>query len=167
MHNQGATTIVMQGPYRSEAEEWESNQAASRSSLHDVLATLRTALMTCTISGTHFGQTRSSSCTKVRNMVEGTFGSDGELKKTGPSDVQTAEGLGGSNIRGVEDPKTKKDANADTGKEIPDEHITNSDRIPRVGTDPASTSAYAHAVFLICQLVTLAYSLFAAMQPTP
>ena len=72
-------------------------------------------------------------------MVEGTFGSDGELKKTGPSDLKTAEGLGGSNIKGVGDAKTKKDAEADTGKEVPKEQINTSSIYPRVGTDPAST----------------------------
>ena len=71
-------------------------------------------------------------------MVEGTFGSDGELKKTGPTDLKVAEGLGGSNIKGVEDAKTKKDAEKDTGREIPDEHINTSNQYPRVGTDPAS-----------------------------
>jgi len=70
--------------------------------------------------------------------MEGTFGSDGELKKTGPSGVQTAEGLGGSNIKGPEDPKAKQDAAADTGKDVPKEHINSSKQYPRVGTDPAS-----------------------------
>lgn len=69
--------------------------------------------------------------------MEGTFGSDGELKKTGPSDVKTAEGLGASNIKGVDDPKTSKNAEADTGKVVPEQHISNKTH-PRVGTDPAS-----------------------------
>ncbi|KAL3138463.1 hypothetical protein ABBQ32_006253 [Trebouxia sp. C0010 RCD-2024] len=72
--------------------------------------------------------------------MEGTFGSDGELKKTGPSDVKTAEGLGGSNIKGVGDPKTKQDAEADTGKAVPKQHISNN-TYPRVGTDPASSES--------------------------
>ena len=71
--------------------------------------------------------------------MEGTFGSDGELKKTGPSDV-TAEGLGGSNIKGVDDSKTRTDAEADTGRTVSDQHINTSNIYPRVGTDPASTS---------------------------
>lgn len=75
----------------------------------------------------------------LSKMVEGTFGSDGELKKTGPSDLKVAEGLGGSNIKGVDDAKTKKDAEKDTGKEVSDEHINTSSIYPRVGTDPAST----------------------------
>ena len=75
--------------------------------------------------------------------MEGTFGSDGELKKTGPSGMQTAEGLGGSNIKGVNDSKTKTDAEADNGRTIPDEHINTSNQYPRVGTDPASTSLQA------------------------
>lgn len=70
--------------------------------------------------------------------MEGTFGSDGELKKTGPSDVQTAQGLGGSNIKGVNDSKTRTDAEADTGKTVSDQHINSSNTYPRVGTDPAS-----------------------------
>lgn len=70
--------------------------------------------------------------------MEGSFGSDGELKKTGPSGVQTAEGLGGTNIKGPGDPKAKQDANADTGKEVPKEHINSSKQYPRVGTDPGS-----------------------------
>ncbi|KAL0051654.1 hypothetical protein WJX82_011316 [Trebouxia sp. C0006] len=72
--------------------------------------------------------------------MEGTFGSDGELKKTGPSGVQTAEGLGGINIKGPEDPKAKQDANADTGKDVSKEHINSSNQYPRVGTDPATNS---------------------------
>lgn len=70
--------------------------------------------------------------------MEGTFGSNGELKKTGPSDVQTAQGLGGSNIKGVDDSKTRTDAEADTGKTVSDQHINSSNTYPRVGTDPAS-----------------------------
>lgn len=72
--------------------------------------------------------------------MEGSFGSDGELKKTGPSGVQTAEGLGGTNIKGPGDPKAKQDANADTGKEVPKEHINSSKQYPRVGTDPGTNS---------------------------
>lgn len=70
--------------------------------------------------------------------MEGTFGGDGELTKTGPSGVQTAEGLGGSNIKGPEDLKAKQDANADTGKNVSKEHINSSNQYPRVGTDPGS-----------------------------
>lgn len=78
--------------------------------------------------------------------MEGTFGSDGELKKTGPSDVKTAEGLGGSNIKGVGDPKTKQDAEADTGKAVPKQHISNN-TYPRVGTDPASRPLWDSPVY--------------------
>ena len=78
-------------------------------------------------------------CSESFATMEGTFGSDGELKKTGPSDVQTAHGLGGSNIKGVDDSKTRTDAEADTGKTVPDQHINSSNTYPRVGTDPAST----------------------------
>ena len=72
-------------------------------------------------------------------MVEGTFGTDGKLEKTGPSGVKTAEGLGATNIKGPSDKKVATDAEADTGRTASDEHIT-SDTIPRVGTDPASMS---------------------------
>ena len=36
-------------------------------------------------------------------MVEGTFGNDGSLKKVGPGHGVQGEGLGGSNIGGVDD----------------------------------------------------------------
>ena len=71
--------------------------------------------------------------------MEDTFGSDGQLKKTGPSDVQSAQGLGASNIKGVDDSKTKADAEADSGKSVSKQHISSSNTYPRVGTDPAST----------------------------
>lgn len=74
-------------------------------------------------------------------MVEGTFGADGKLEKTGPSGV-TAEGLGAVNIKGVDDKKTSVDPEADTGRKIENEKVT-SDIIPQVGTDPASMSAVA------------------------
>lgn len=74
-------------------------------------------------------------------MVEGTFGADGKLAKTGPSGV-TAEGLGATNIKGVDDKKTSADPEADTGRQIQHEKVT-SDTIPRVGTDPASACASA------------------------
>ena len=78
-------------------------------------------------------------------MVEGTFGSDGELKKTGPSGVQTAEGLGGSNIKGVDDSKIKIDANKATQDDPPKQHINTADQYPRVGTDPGSKCRGMHA----------------------
>ena len=70
-------------------------------------------------------------------MVEGTFGTDGKLEKTGPSGVQTAEGLGAVNIKGPSDKKVGTDAEADTGRTASDFHIT-TDTTPAVGTDPAS-----------------------------
>lgn len=91
-------------------------------------------------------------------MVEGTFGSDGELKKTGPSGVKTAEGLGGSNIQGVDDAKVKQDANAETGKDVPKEHINSSNQYPRVGTDPGSktltSTMHVHACMLSDQVTS-------------
>lgn len=75
-------------------------------------------------------------------MVEGTFGADGKLEKTGPSGV-TAEGLGAVNIKGPDDKKAATDTEADTGRKIVNEKVT-SDLIPRVGTDPASTHCSRH-----------------------
>ncbi len=88
--------------------------------------------------------------------MEGTFGSDGELKKTGPSGVQTAEGLGGINIKGPEDPKATQDANADTGKDVSKEHINSSNQYPRVGTDPGSKFWHAcmHACMHVQRLIS-------------
>lgn len=39
-------------------------------------------------------------------MVEGTFGNDGSLKKVGPGHGVQGEGLGGSNVGGVDDKKS-------------------------------------------------------------
>lgn len=69
-------------------------------------------------------------------MVEGTFGADGKLEKTGPSGV-TAEGLGAVNIKGVNDKKTSTNPEADSGRQTVNENVTSAS-IPRIGTDPAS-----------------------------
>jgi hypothetical protein len=60
--------------------------------------------------------------------MQATFGSDGKIAETGKgAHPGTAEGLGGANIKGVNDPKAKIDADQeghDAGKEASKEPIT-------------------------------------------
>ena len=88
-------------------------------------------------------------------MVEGTFGADGKLEKTGPSGV-TAEGLGAVNIKGPDDKKAATDPEADTGRKIVNEKVT-SDLIPRVGTDPASTHCFETSVCCVATVLMPAF----------
>eukprot|EP00891_Asterochloris_glomerata_P009096 jgi/Astpho2/9096/Aster-x0384 len=68
--------------------------------------------------------------------MQATFTNDGGMKKG--ETVQTAEGLGGVNIKGTQDPKTKVDAEADTGKKEVNPSPTANAPGPAIGTDAAS-----------------------------
>ncbi len=60
--------------------------------------------------------------------MEATFDKQGNLAQTGPSEVKTAEGLGGANVKGVDDERTHFDPQQETGKEV-------TDRLPGAGAD--------------------------------
>ena len=60
--------------------------------------------------------------------MEGTFGNDGDLKKTGPGHGVQGEGLGGSNIGGVDDKQSHQveKAEAETGHKEKEGYISSA-----------------------------------------